>query len=326
MLGKAHEYGIKLILASKCNEVIDYIDQYSPTAISLDINMPDMNGWKVLDRLKNDLNFRHIPVYVISGEEDRDVGLKRGARNCFQKPLKEQAIKNLFEDILYLSNKKIKDILIVEEDEKDSSEITKIIGGNDVNIVTAKTAKEAISLLGKNRFDCLVLDPALPDSSGFEILKTLDDENGTAPTSVVVRYSKNLAKREENQMKRFAKVIVSREKNSLEQLADQTALFMHRSYSNMPELTRQAIDYYRQSEDMLKGKKVLIVDDDVRNLFALTTALERFKINVLNAESGQEAIDIIEKNRDIDIVLMDIMMPEMDGYETMKQIKKDKKK
>ena len=126
-------------------------------------------------------------------------------------------------------------------------------------------------------------------------------------------------------MKRFAKVVVSKEKNSLEQLADQTALFMHRSYSSMPELTRQAIDYYRQSEDMLKGKKVLIVDDDVRNLFALTTALERYKINVLNAESGQEAIDIIEKNRDIDIVLMDIMMPEMDGYETMKQIKKDKK-
>ncbi len=125
-------------------------------------------------------------------------------------------------------------------------------------------------------------------------------------------------------MRRFAKAVVSKEKNSLEQLADQTAMFMHRPYNAMPELTRQAIDYYRNSEDMLKGKKVLIVDDDVRNLFALTTALERFKINVLNAESGMEAISLLEKNKDIDIVLMDIMMPEMDGYETMKRIRKDK--
>jgi len=324
MLGKAHEYGIKLILAVKCNEVLDYIEQYTPTAISLDINMPDMNGWKVLDRVKNDLKFRHIPVYVISGEEDRNVGLRRGARNCIQKPLKENAIKNLFEDILYISNKEVKDMLIVGKNEKDSSEITNIIKGNDVNIVTAKTAKEALALMSEKRFDCLVMDPALPDSSGFDILKSLDIENGVPPTSVVVRHSKNLTKKEEMQMKRFAKAVVSKEKNSLEQLADQTALFLHRPYNSMPELTRQAIDYYRNSEEMLKGKKVLIVDDDVRNLFALTTALERFKINVLNAESGQEAISIIEKDKDIDIVLMDIMMPEMDGYETMKQIRKDK--
>jgi HAMP domain-containing protein/signal transduction histidine kinase/CheY-like chemotaxis protein len=325
MLGKAHDYGVKLILATKCTEVLDYISQYMPTAISLDINMPDMNGWKVLDRLKNDLNFRHIPVYVISGEEDRNIGLRRGARNCFQKPLKENALKNLFEDIIYMSNKKVKDILIVEDDETDSSEIAKIITGNDVNIVTAKTSKEALTLMNKKRFDCLVLDPALSNSTGLDLLKTLDYGKDDALTSVVIRYSRNLTKREENQAKRFAKSVVSKEKNSLEQLADQTALYLHRQYSTMPELTRNAIDYYRKSDDILKGKKVLIVDDDVRNLFALTTALERFKINVLNAESGLEAIAIIEKNNDIDIVLMDIMMPEMDGYETMKRIRKDKK-
>ncbi|HWY99047.1 MAG TPA: response regulator, partial [Bacteroidia bacterium] len=325
MLTKAHDYGVKLILATKCNEVLDYISQYTPTAISLDINMPDMNGWKVLDRLKNDLSFRHIPVYIISGEEDRNVGLRRGARNCLQKPLKDNALKNLFEDIIYLSNKKVKDMLIIEDDEKDSSDIAKIIKGDDINIVTAKTSKEAFALMNKRKFDCLVVDPSLSDSSGFDILKTLDDRKDDTLTSVVVRYSKNLTKKEETQVKRFAKAVVSKEKHSLEQLADQTALFLHRQYSAMPELTRQAIDYYRKSEDSLKGKKVLIVDDDVRNLFALTTALERFKINVLNAESGQEAIANIEKNPDIDVVLMDIMMPEMDGYETMKQIRKDKK-
>jgi len=325
MLDKAHSYGVKLILATKCNEVLDYISQYSPTAISLDINMPDMNGWKVLDRLKNDLTYRHIPVYIISGEEDRNVGLRRGARNCLQKPLKENALKDLFEDIIYISNKKVKDLLIIENDEKDSSDITKIIKGDDINIVTVKTSKEALAMMNKKKFDCLVVDPALSDTSGFDILKALDDRKDDALTSVVVRHSKSLTKKEENQVKRFAKAVVSKEKQSLEQLADQTALFLHRQYSAMPELTRQAIDYYRKSEDSLNGKKVLIVDDDVRNLFALTTALERFKMNVLNAESGQEAIGLIEKNPDIDVVLMDIMMPEMDGYETMKQIRKNKK-
>ncbi|HXB12624.1 MAG TPA: response regulator, partial [Bacteroidia bacterium] len=324
MLTKAHEYGVKLILITKCNEVLDYLEQYKPAAISLDINMPDMNGWKVLDRLKNDLNYRHIPVYVISGEEDRNVGLRRGARNCLQKPLKENAIKNLFEDILYVSGKKVKDMLIVEEDEQDSSLIKDTIEGDDLNVVTAKTSKEALTLMTKKRFDCLVLDPTMPGTTGMEILKNLDEKRDSVPTSVLIRHSKNLSKKEESQVKRFAKAIVSKEKSSVEQLADQTALFLHRPYHNMPELAKKAVDDFRRSEDVLRGKKVLIVDDDVRNLFALTTALERFKINILSAESGMEAIAVMKKNPDIDIVLMDIMMPEMDGYETMRCIRKDK--
>jgi HAMP domain-containing protein/signal transduction histidine kinase/CheY-like chemotaxis protein len=324
MLDKVHEYGIKLILVTKCNEVLDYLGQYTPTAISLDINMPDMNGWKVLDRLKNDLMYRHIPVYIISGEEDKNVGLKRGARNCLQKPLKENALKNLFEDITYLSTKKVKDMLIIEENEQDSLAIKDLIKGDDVNIVTVKSSKEALSLMNENRFDCLVTDGALSDPSGLGLIKMLDSDSNISPTPVLIRHSKNLTKKEETQVKRFAKSVLSKEKYSLEQLADQTALYLHRPYKNMPELTRQAIDYYRNSEDVLKGKKVLIVDDDVRNLFALTTALEKYKINILNAESGQEAIALLKKHKDMDIILMDIMMPEMDGYETMKQIRKDK--
>jgi HAMP domain-containing protein/signal transduction histidine kinase/CheY-like chemotaxis protein len=325
MLKKAHDYGIKMILISKCNEVLDYLEHYSPDAISLDINMPDMNGWKVLDRLKNDLNLRHIPVYVISGEEDREVGLKRGARNCLQKPLKDRALKGLFEDILYLSNKKVKEMLIVENDEHDTSEIKQTIEGDDLNVTVAKTQDEAIHLMNEKKFDCLVIDAAIAEDSGLKVLKTLGDEKDTPLTPILMRAPKTLSKKEEMQLKKFAKTILAKEDSTIEQLADKTALFLHRPYKLMPDRTRQAIDHYRSSEDTLKGKKVLIVDDDVRNLFALTTALERYGINVLNAESGEEAIAILQKNNDIDIVLMDIMMPEMDGYETMKRIRKDKK-
>ncbi len=325
MLGKAHEYGIKMIHINKCNEVLDYIEQYPPDAITLDINMPDMNGWKVLDRLKNDMNLRHIPVYVISGEEDREVGLRRGARECLQKPLKENSLKNLFEDILYISNKKVKDMLIIENDEQDTSEITKAIEGSDVQLTIARTSEEALSLMTKQRFDCLVLDPVVHEDFGLKMLKALSEEKDMPQTPVLVRSSKNLTKKEESQMRKFVKAIIAKDNTTIEQLADKTALFLHRPYKMMPDSVRSAIDHYRMSEDPLKGKKVLIVDDDVRNLFALTTALERFNINVLNAESGEEAIAILQKNDDIDIVLMDIMMPEMDGYETMKRIRKNKK-
>jgi HAMP domain-containing protein/signal transduction histidine kinase/CheY-like chemotaxis protein len=325
MLSKAHDFGVKMILVTKCNEVLDYLEQYSPDAISLDINMPDMNGWKVLDRLKNDLIYRHIPVYVISGEEDKEVGLKRGARNCFQKPLKERMLKHLFEDILYISNKKVKDVLIVEDDEVDISEIKRLIEGADIQVSVAKTSEEAFKMMSKKRYDCLVLDPIAQQDGGLKMLRSLNDDKEFPLTPVVARPSKNLSKKEESQMKRFAKAIVPKVSGTLEQLVDKTALFLHRPYSTMPAQARGAIEHYRQTEDVLRGKRVLIVDDDVRNLFALTTALERFHINILNAESGEEAIAIMQKNNDIDIVLMDIMMPEMDGYETMKRIRKDKR-
>jgi len=324
MLKKAHDFGLKLILVSKCSEVLDYLEQYTPDAITLDINMPDMNGWKVLDRLKNDLAYRHIPVYVISGEEDKEVGLKRGARNCLQKPLKDKAVKYLFEDILYVSNKKVKDMLIVEDDADEIIDITSTLAGEDIQMTVAKTPEEAMTLVSKKRFDCLVLDPVAEGDSGIKLLRSLSNNNGIPATPVIIRSSKTIPKKDETQVKKFAKAIVTKEKGTLNQLADRTALFLHRSYAGMPEKMRSAIENYRKSEDVLRGKKVLIVDDDVRNLFALTTALERFKINILNAESGEEAIAILQKNPDIDIVLMDIMMPEMDGYETMKRIRKNK--
>jgi CheY-like chemotaxis protein len=234
-------------------------------------------------------------------------------------------LKHLFEDILYISNKKVKDVLIVEDDEVDISEIKRLIEGADIQVSVAKTSEEAFKMMSKKRYDCLVLDPIAQQDGGLKMLRSLNDDKEFPLTPVVARPSKNLSKKEESQMKRFAKAIVPKVSGTLEQLVDKTALFLHRPYSTMPAQARGAIEHYRQTEDVLRGKRVLIVDDDVRNLFALTTALERFHINILNAESGEEAIAIMQKNNDIDIVLMDIMMPEMDGYETMKRIRKDKR-
>ena len=325
MVDKAHEHGIKALIVTKGSEVLDYLKQFSPDAITLDINMPDMNGWKVLDRLKNDLSLRHIAIYVISGEEDRNIGLKRGARDCMVKPLKEQTIKNLFTDIVDFSDKKVKDLLIINGDEKETEEIVKAIAADDIKITTAKTIKQALPQLQKKPFDSLIIDSSLADLSEITALKAMNDQKSWQNIPVIIHSNKKPTKKEEAQFNRFATMVITKDKEWLKRTEDQVALFLHRVHNTLPEKARNDIEQYRLSMDVLKDKKVLIVDDDVRNLFALTTALERFKIKALNAESGKEAIHILENTDDIDMVLMDIMMPDMDGYETMKQIRKNKK-
>ena len=325
MVDKAHENGLKAIVIPKGGEVLDYLIQFSPSAITLDINMPDMNGWKVLDRLKNDLALRHIAIYVISGEEDRSIGLKRGARECMVKPLKEETIHNLFTDIIRFNSKPAKELLIVNEDEKELNEIQKMLEADDVNITTASTVKEAMSKMKSKVFDCFVLGDSYTDASEAAPMKAIIDHKNSDKMSVIVYASKKLTKKDEILVNRFATTVIVKDKNSLRRLSDKVALFLHRKHSSLPEHIRNDIEQYRISMDILKDKRVLIVDDDVRNLFALTTALERFKIKVLSAESGREAIDVLSRVTDIDMILMDIMMPDMDGYETMKQIRKDKR-
>jgi CheY-like chemotaxis protein len=305
--------------------VLDYLNQFKPDAITLDINMPDINGWKVLDRLKNDLKFRHIAIYVISGEEDKSIGLKRGARNCLVKPLKDKDLKNLFTDIIHFTDKKVKDVLLLSSGDEETAEILKVIEGSDVNIVKAKTVKELKEEAQKREFDCFVLNASAQEKIKPEELRILSNGNGHPKIPSIVYAPKNLSKKEETQYKQLATSVISKDNNSLRRLTDKVALFLHREHANLPELVKNEIEQFNFSMDILQGKNVLIVDDDVRNLFALTTALERFKLNVLNAESGKEAISILQNKNDIDIVLMDIMMPDMDGYATMKEIRKDKK-
>ena len=326
MLDKARKNGLKAVVTAKGNDVIDFIGQFHPSAITMDINMPDTSGWKVLDRLKTDFNLRHIPVYVISGVDDRNNGLKRGARNFLLKPIKEEGLKNLFADIHDFSNKKVKSLLVVDDNEHELEMVVKAIEGSDIKISTAKTAKEAMALIKEKTFECIILDLVLPDADGLDIIKELESENSDPQTALIVYSAKDISKKERTRLNRFANRIILKSANSLDQLIDQAALFLHRVHKEIPDVMRGKIESLYLKEYTLSGKKVLLVDDDVRNLFALTTALERCGMNVLSAESGKEAIQILEKTKDIDVVLMDIMMPEMDGYETMKNIRSDESK
>jgi len=325
MLDQAHENGIKAIVTTRGNDVIDFINQFHPDAITMDINMPDTSGWKILDRLKTDFNFRHIPVYIISGEDERNNGLKRGARNFLVKPVKNESLTNLFNDIHDFKSKKIKKLLVIDDNEMELNMVVDAIKGSDVEISTAQTYQSAVEKVRKETFDCIILDLVLPDAHGLDIISELENNIAGQETAIIVHSAKDVNKKQRTRLNRFAHRIITKSASSLDQLVDQTALFLHRVHKELPVEMRDRIESYYMKEDVLIGKKVLIVDDDVRNLFALTTALERFGLNVLSAESGKEAIDILDSSKDIDVVLMDIMMPEMDGYETMKNIRKNSK-
>jgi len=323
LLDKAHENGIKAVVTTKGNDMIDFINQFHPHAISMDLNMPDTSGWKILDRLKTDLTLRHIPVYIISGEDDRNNGLRRGARNFLVKPVKEEAMKEMFRDIVDFSTKKVKSLLVIDDNEHERSQVVQAIAHTDVEIHSVGTAKEAISLLREKFFDCVILDLVLPDADGLDVVKELENDKSGTATSLIVYSAKDISKKEKMRLNHFANHIIIKGPDSLKHLVDKTSMLLHRDHRNIPAKMRGIIENIHASEDALVGKKVLLVDDDVRNLFALTNALERFGLTLISAESGQEAIYILGTRKDIDIVLMDIMMPEMDGYETMKRIRSD---
>jgi CheY-like chemotaxis protein len=326
MVEKAHQNEMKVVATTKGSDVIDFMAQYHPYAIMLNINLQDTNAWKVVDRLKNDLTLRHIPVYVTSSTaEDRDAAMKRGARNFLVKPISSDKLAALFRDIEGYRSKKTKTLLLVDDTDQDLKDLEEQLSGSDVEITTAMTAKAAIEAIRRDSFDCIVLDLLLPDANGLEIIKELEDQNSDPETSLIVYSAKDLTQKEKSRLSQFAHRIILKTPQSMANLVDQVALFLHREHALLPERMRTTIENYCQSEDVLKGKTVLIVDDDMRNLFALTTALERFNLNIITAESGQEAIDTLERQPNIDIVLMDIMMPEMDGYETMKRIRKEEK-
>jgi CheY-like chemotaxis protein/two-component sensor histidine kinase len=321
MLDQAHVNGVKAIVTTKGNDVIDFINQFNPDAITMDINMPDTSGWKILDRLKTDFNFRHIPVYIISGEDERNKGLERGARNFLVKPVKNESLDSLFADIHNFTGKKTRKLLVVDDNPIDLNRVVNSVKGDDIAVTTAKTAHEAVEQLRKDTFDSIILDLVLPDADGLDIIAEMENNILGHETAVIIHSARDVNKKQRARLNRFANRIITKGSGSLDALVDQTALFLHREHKELPAVMRDRIESHYLKEDVLIGKKVLIVDDDVRNLFALTTALERFGLNVLSAESGKEAISILDIAKDIDIVLMDIMMPEMDGYETMKNIR-----
>ncbi|HMG83101.1 MAG TPA: HAMP domain-containing protein [Ferruginibacter sp.] len=323
MIEKAHKNNIKAVVAISYIEVFDFINRLNPVAITLDVKLPDTSGWKVLDMLKNDLNYRHIPIHLISGEENKVLALKRGARSFLLKPLGNEILDDLFADILSTSRTEAKKILVIEDNEIDSSQISKMIKNDNVTISIANTGKKAIQQLAQKDFDCIIMDYTLPDISGIDMVNKVSDTKKKL-TPVIVYSAKDFDKKELAQINQISNTVLLKGVNSLEHLLEETVIHLHQKHRDLPPEKQRIIENMRIKDDILTGKNVLVVDDDVRNLFALTTVFERLNVNAITAESGKEAIEIINSdNPKIDMVLMDIMMPEMDGYETTQKIRRE---
>jgi CheY-like chemotaxis protein len=265
-------------------------------------------------------------VHLISGEENRLLAMQRGARSFHLKPLKNEALSVLFQDIMNYHDRKPKRILIVEDNELESSQIAKILDMGDlVSIEIAANGQEALDLIKDNVYDCITIDFMLPDIGGMDFVTEINALKKLNMTPLLIYSAKDFTPKERTQLKQYANRVLLKDVNSLELLLEEAVLHLHINHKDLQPEKRRIIENLRSKEDVLVGKKVLVVDDDVRNLFALTTAFERYNINTITAESGQEAINILSEDKDVDIVLMDIMMPEMDGYETTQKIRREHK-
>jgi HAMP domain-containing protein/CheY-like chemotaxis protein/signal transduction histidine kinase len=319
----SRDKGFKVLVAMTGTEALSLAREYSPTAISLDVFLPDMLGWTVLNHLKQDPKTRHIPVQMLTLDDDRHHGLSRGAFSFVTKPTSTQQIDAAIKRIKEYSKPRRKRLLVVEDNPAEQLSIRELLGYEDIDIDVVDSGSEALDTLTDGGYDCVVLDLRLPDMSGFEVLEQLRDNPELKDLPVVVFTGRELSPEEDAKLHTLARSVVVKDVESPERLLDETALFLHRVVAELPAEKQRMLDRLHRSDEALVGRKVLVVDDDVRNIFALSSVLERRGMTVLTAGTGREAIETIESTSDLAIVLMDIMMPEMDGYETMQVIRQN---
>jgi HAMP domain-containing protein/CheY-like chemotaxis protein/signal transduction histidine kinase len=323
MCDLSRDRGFKVLVAMRGAEALALAREYSPTAVSLDVFLPDMLGWTVLSHLKQDPATRHIPVQMLTLDEDRQHGLARGAFAFVTKPTTTEGLEAALARIKAYAMPRRKRLLVVEDNAAEQLSIRELLGYDDIDIDVVGTGEEALAALHEESFDCVVLDLRLPDMSGFEVLERLRDDTSLGDVPVVVFTGKELSPDEDARLHTLARSVVVKGVESPERLLDETALFLHRVVADLPLEKQQMLDRLHRSDDALFGRKVLVVDDDVRNIFALSSVLERRGMTVLTAGTGREAIATLDSTPDLAIVLMDIMMPEMDGYETMQVIRQN---
>ncbi|MEH2425000.1 MAG: response regulator [Nostoc sp.] len=321
LLDMAREQGFKTIVSLQSKQGLALAQQFKPNAIMLDIHMPEMDGWTVLDRLKHKPDTRHIPVHILSVDERQQRGLHLGAITYLQKPVSPEALTQVLTEIKGFIERQVKNLLIVEDDPVQAQSIIELIGNGDVQSTAVGTGAEALLILRSHHFDCMVLDLGLPDMSGFTLIEQIKLEPRLLKLPIIVYTGKELSRQEETQLRGLAETIIIKNVRSPERLLDETALFLHRVQANLPPPKRQILEQLHQTDPVLANRKILIVDDDLRNIFAVTSFLESYQMQVLFAENGRDGIERLQANPDINIVLMDIMMPEMDGYETTRAIR-----
>jgi HAMP domain-containing protein/CheY-like chemotaxis protein/signal transduction histidine kinase len=319
----SRDKGFKVLVANRGSDALALAREFHPTAISLDVFLPDMLGWTVLNHLKQDPSTRHIPVQMLTTDEDWHHGLSRGAFSFVTKPTTTEGLEEAISRIKEFSSPRRKRLLVIEDEPAQQLSIEALLGHDDIDVTIVDTGAEALETVQANQYDCLVLDLRLPDMSGFEVLEQLRDNPDLNELPVVVFTGKDLSPEEDARLHMLARSVIVKDVESPERLLDETALFLHRVLADLPREKQSMLDRLHRSDEALVGRKVLIVDDDVRNIFALSSVLERRGMTVLTAGTGREAIETIESTADLGIVLMDIMMPEMDGYETMQVIRQN---
>ncbi len=320
-----HDKEFQYLHAGDGETGIHLAEKYHPDAIVLDIKLPGMNGWAVLDTLKMNPKLRHIPVHMMSVEEETMDAFERGAIGYLTKPVNKDDLDTAFQKIHAFHEKTIKEVLVVEDDVNMQKAVVKLIQEEDVQLTAVENGKKALDLLKSKNIDCMILDLTLPDMTGFDVLKAMDKKDDISNPPVIVYTGKELTQDEDFELRKYAESIIIKGVKSEERLVDETALFLHQVVEKLPKQKQKMITMLHDKDTLLNEKKILIVDDDMRNVFALSHILESKNMNVFTAANGEKALDVLKKENDIDVVLMDIMMPVMDGYETMENIRKDRK-
>jgi CheY-like chemotaxis protein len=317
----AHKKGFKCLLALDGESGLDLLKSARADAIVLDLNLPGMSGWEVLDALKHNADTRHIPVHIMSvADEDLDA-YKRGAMGFLTKPVRQKDLDGAFLKIEEFIARKIKSLLLVEDDAALRKSVRKLLEGSDVAISEAGDGQTALDQLRAQHFDCMILDLTLPDMSGFELLNRLDADDTLPKCPVIVYTGKALTEEENRELLKYADSVIVKGAKSPERLLDETALFLHRVIADMPEDKQRTIKRMMGGEAALAGKEIMIVDDDARNAFALSKLLTDKGVKMHIAPNATRACELLDKHPDISLILTDIMMPGMDGYEFIKSLR-----
>jgi CheY-like chemotaxis protein len=313
--------GFRALVALDGEAGLRLAHRYGPDAVTLDIDIPGGDGLSVLDRLKRHPDTRHIPVHIISGADRRQQGLRLGAIAWLDKPADTESLDGVFTWIARFIDRRVKRLLVVEDDPAQRTSIVELIRHDDVEITAVDSAQAALGELEAQHFDCMVLDLGLPGMSGFELLERVKDDAARRDLPIIIYTGREISEQEEMRLRQYAETIIVKDVHSPERLLDETALFLHRVEAELPVQKRRMLEQLHSSDERFLGRRILVVDDDVRNVFSLTSVLEAHGMEVSFAESGQAALDMLQAGMPVELVLMDVMMPGMDGYDTIRAMR-----
>jgi CheY-like chemotaxis protein len=321
----AHELDFDCVVAQTADEGVKLAQELQPSGVLLDVGLPDTSGLSVLERLKRDPMTRHVPIHVVSASDNAQTALELGAIGYALKPVAREELVTAIKKLEDRHAREMHRVLLVEDDERQQDSIRKLLASQGVELVAAGSMKEALAQLEQSSFDCMVLDLSLPDGSGHELLERMAEGTRYSFPPVIVYTGRELARADEDRLRAYSRSIIVKGARSPERLLDEVTLFLHQVESKLPLEQRRMLADARQREAVFEGKHVLVVEDDVRNVFALTRVLEPRGAKIDIGRNGREALEILARQQRVDLVLMDLMMPEMDGLTAIREIRKQER-